>query len=59
MEATAAPAVQKGSRFWKCVFAVVGIMITLVIYGVLQVPFFGLMIQLDLSLCFDFENFKI
>lgn len=58
MEAAAAPAVQKENRFWKGVLAVVGIMTTLVIYGVLQVlfSFFGLMIQPDPSLCFDFEN---
>ncbi|RVW56973.1 hypothetical protein CK203_007298 [Vitis vinifera] len=37
MEAAAAPAVQKENRFWKGVLAVVGIMTTLVIYGVLQV----------------------
>lgn len=36
MEAAAAPAVQKENRFWKGVLAVVGIMTTLVIYGVLQ-----------------------
>jgi len=40
---------EKKKKLWKAVFAISGIMLTLVIYGLLQVsPFLG-------SFCFTFE----
>lgn len=47
----------KENKAWKCAFAVVGIMSTLVIYGVLQVPIYHIFFVILHDLLSNYEDF--
>lgn len=47
----------KQNKVWKCAFAVVGIMSTLVVYGVLQVPIYRLLFAILLDLRSNYGDF--